>query len=79
MPTPKEIKHTKAPVSDKERDWLTKFRATPVLETHLTPTGSIAKEVHRDVEDAREARITFITKRLDRQKTRARDGFNHSR
>lgn len=69
----------KAPVSDIERDWLEKFRATPVYETNLTPTGSIAKEVRRDVEDTREARIKHITKRLDAQKTRARDGFNRSR
>ncbi len=71
--------HAKAPVSERERDWLEKFRATPVYETHLTPTGSIAKEVRRDVEETREARIKFISKRLDAQKTRARDGFNRSR
>ncbi len=72
-------RQAKAPVSDREREWLARFRATPVYETHLTPTGTIAKEVRRNVEDDREARITFITKRLDAQKTRARDGFNRSR
>ncbi|WP_108886529.1 hypothetical protein [Pseudoprimorskyibacter insulae] len=66
-------------MSDLEREWLEQFRATPAYETHLTPTGSIAKEVRRDVEDIREARIKHITKRLDAQKTRARDGFNRSR
>lgn len=68
----------KAPVSRAERDMLQKFRTTPVLETHLTPMGAIKKEVVRDGEAKREARINFITKRLARQKSRARDGFNRS-
>ncbi len=72
-------RQAKAPVSNQEREWLKKFRATPVLETHLTPTGTIATEVRRNVENDREARIKFIGKRLDAQKTRARDGFNRSR
>ena len=67
-----------APVSAAERDMLEKFRATPVLETHLTPLGTVAKEVTRNVEAQREARVAFINKRLGQQKTRARDGFNRS-
>ena len=52
--------HTKAPVSELERATLAAFRATPVLEAHLTPMGTVAKEVRHDVETQREARITFI-------------------
>jgi len=68
----------KAPVSRAERDTLQRFRTTPVLETHLTPMGTVIKEVVRDGEAKREARIGFINKRLARQKSRARDGFNRS-
>ncbi len=68
-----------SPVSDLERDTLEKFRATPVLEAVLKPKGEVAVEVVRDVEAQREARIGYITKRLDAQKSRARDGFTRSR
>ena len=71
--------HTRAPVSEQERTTLSKFRATPALEAHLTPTGTVAKEVRRDIETEREARIAFITMRLERQKSRARSSFEHSR
>lgn len=68
----------KSPVSKGERDMLEKFRATPVLETVLTPSGNVAVEVVRDGEAQREARIGYINKRLGRQYSRARDGFNRS-
>lgn len=68
----------KSPVSRAERETLERFRATPVLETVLAPTGEVAVEVVRDVEAKREARIGYITKRLDNQKSRARDGFTRS-
>lgn len=70
---------TKAPVSAIERDTLGTFRKTPVLETHLTPTGTVVSEVHRDVEASLEARIGFIKKRLANQNDRARKDFKHSR
>ena len=71
--------HPKTPVSELERATLAKFRARPIYETHLTPTGSVANDVRTHVEAVREARIAFIAKRLGRPKTRARDDFNHSR
>lgn len=68
----------KAPVGDAERKMLEDFRATPILETILTPTGEVACKVTRDVEHKREARIAYITRRLGHQKSHAREGFKRS-
>lgn len=75
----RERQRTRSPVSELERTALMKERATPSAELHLTPGGSIEQSVCRKTEAARETRIGFITKRLDRQRTQARDGFNRSR
>jgi hypothetical protein len=74
-----EFTPVRGSVSTQERDMLTAFRKTPVFETHLTPTGMIAKEVNRNIEAQREARIKYIDKRLGQQKSRARDRFNRAR
>ena len=75
----REKRITHAPVSHSEREHLKAFRATPSLETHLTPTGPVTKDVTNRVEAERERRIGYITKRLDGKRDLARDGFNRSR
>ena len=75
----RERHRTRSPVSEFERSALMKERAAPKSERHLTPGGSIEQSVCRQTEAARETRIGFITKRLERQRMHARDGFNHSR
>lgn len=69
---------TRGPVTQAEHSSLIKARATPDLEPHLTPGGTLEHSVNRKAEADREARIGFINKRLSRQKHRARDGFNRN-
>lgn len=63
-------------VSRLEQAALAQQRATPRYEMHLTPFGTLTRDVNRAVEARREARISHIAKRLARHQALARDGFN---
>lgn len=75
----RDRKRTQQPVSRQEMDTRKAERARPAAGLHHTPGGTTEQSVHTALEAARETRIGFITKRLHRQQSQARDGFNRTR
>jgi hypothetical protein len=65
-------------VTAKELEKLEAERRTPVVEQHFTMGGADEQNVHTQVEEQREARISHIRERLESSQRKFRKDFRSS-